>query len=280
MRASKSPSNPSTLNQLAEDQYNLSQSLTKVANQIFRTSEKSTHISPQLGRNIGNSLKKMGQAIKDLERGSSGSASRAQRESMASLNKAVIQLQQACESMCSCSGGGGMEQLLQGLQALAEGQASLNQETLAQLEKALGGNLSRMAAQQEAIRKSLEELQKEFGERSEILGRMGELASEMKKVEKELARHNLDRTVIDRQQRILSRLLDAQRSLHRRDYSRKRKATPGEEIAGRSPAELSPQLTEKKIHTKEDLIRALGDEFPPEYRELIKAYFEALSKSQ
>jgi len=280
MGACKSPSNPSTLNQLAEDQYNLSQSLTKVANQIFRTSEKSTHISPQLGRNIGNSLKKMGQATKDLERGSSGSASRAQSESMASLNKAVIQLQQACQSMCSCSGGGGMQQLLQQLQALAEGQASLNQETLAQLQKALGGNLSRLAAQQEAMRKSLEELQREFGERSEILGRMGELAGEMKKVEEELAKHNLDRTLIDRQQRILSRLLDAQRSLHRRDYSRKRRATPGQEIVGRSPSELPSQLTEKKTYTKEDLIRALGDEYPPEYRELIKAYFEALSKSQ
>ncbi len=280
MKASQSPSNRSTLNQLAEDQYNLSQSLTQVANQIFRTSEKSTHISPQLGRNIGNSLKKMGQAIKDLERGSSRSASRAQKESMASLNRAVIQLQQACQSMCSSSGGGGMQQLLQQLQALAQGQAQLNQETLAQLQKALGGNLSQLAAQQEAIRKSLEELQKEFGERSEILGRMGELAGEMKKVEKELAGHNLDQKVLDHQQRILSRLLDAQRSLHRRDYSRKRRATPGQEVVRRSPSELPAQLTEKKTHPKEDLIRALRDEYPPEYRELIKAYFEALSKNQ
>lgn len=280
MKASASPPNPSHLREIAEDQYNLYQSLTKVVAQIFRTSEKSTLISPQLGRNIGNSLKKMGEAIKGLEGGSAGRASRAQNEAMASLNKAVIQLQQACESMCSCSGGGGMEQLLQQLQALAEGQASLNQETLAQLKKALGGNLSKMAAQQEVIRKSLEELQREFGERAEILGRMDKLAGEMKKVEEELTKHNIDQKLIDRQQRILSRLLDAQRSLHRRDYSRKRKATPGEEVVGHSPSELSPQLTEKKTRIKEDLIRALGDEYPPEYRELIKAYFESLSRSQ
>ncbi len=279
MGLSKSVS-PSDLNQLAEDQYNLSQGLNKLASQIFRTSEKSTFISPQLGRNIGKSLQKMGEAIKSLERRSSRGASQAQKEAMASLNRAVIQLQQACNSMCSCSGGGGMEQLLQQLQALAEGQANLNQQTLAQLQKALGGNLSKLAAQQEALRKSLEQLQKEFGERAEILGRLDKLAGEMKKVEEELASHNIDQKVIDRQQRILSRLLDAQRSLHRRDYSRKRRATPGQEVVRRSPAELSPELTAKKTQPKEDLIRALGDEYPPEYRELIKAYFEALSKSQ
>jgi len=280
MRVTQSPSSSSALNQLAEDQYNLSQSLTQVANQIFHLGEKSTFISPQLGRHIGNSLKKMGQAIKGLERGSSRSASQAQREAMASLNRAVIQLQKSCHSMCSSSGGGGMQQLLQQLQALAQGQAQLNQETLAQLQKALGGNLSKLAAQQEALRKSLQELEKEFGERSEILGRMGKLADEMKKVEKELANHNLDQKVLDRQQRILSRLLDAQRSLHRRDYSRKRRATPGQEVVRRSPSELPSQLTARKARPKEDLIRALRDEYPPEYRELIKAYFEALSKSQ
>ena len=51
------------------------------------------------------------------------------------------------------------------------------------------------------------------------LGELQQIGKDMELVEKDLLRGQLDRTIIERQRRILSRMLDAQRSLEQREYS-------------------------------------------------------------
>jgi hypothetical protein len=137
--------------------------------------------------------------------------------------------------------------------------------------------LQRLAAEQEAIRKSLSELESEFGNRSEILGRMGELGEEMKKVVEDFEGLRIDQTTIDRQKKILSRLLDAEKSMRERDYSRQRRAEVGEDIVRRSPGQLSPEASRKERSAKDDLTRFMQEAYPKEYEQMIRDYFKALS---
>ena len=140
--------------------------------------------------------------------------------------------------------------------------------------------MARLAAEQEALRRGVEDLLKEFGNRSEILGRLDKMGEEMKKVVDDLDRGQVDHRTIDRQQRILSRLLDAQKSVQRRDYTRRRRSRPGQAVVRRSPAELADDLGQDREQLRQDLLRALDEEYPKAYQDLIRAYFQALSRGQ
>jgi hypothetical protein len=140
--------------------------------------------------------------------------------------------------------------------------------------------LQRLAAEQEALRKSLSELEGEFGNRSEILGRLGEMGEEMKKVVDDFERMRIDQSTIDRQKNILSRLLDAEKSLRERDYSKQRRAEVGKDVTRPSPDRLSPEVTRKEESTQDDLSKFMQEAYPKEYEQLIKQYFKALSEER
>lgn len=73
-------------------------------------------------------------------------------------------------------------------------------------------------------------------------------------------------------------MLDAQRSLRQRGWSRRREASRGREMAYRGAGGLPPDLGESRDPLRERLRDALSGGYPSEYRELIRRYFEFLMK--
>jgi uncharacterized membrane protein YccC len=125
----------------------------------------------------------------------------------------------------------------------------------------------------------LEQLQREQKQQAQLLGRLDEVEREMEETVNALRRNQVDPQLLERQQRILSRLLDASLSMRERDQNNKRKATPGEDLAGQSsPDPLSSELMEFDRSLRDDILRTVRDgTYPQEYEELIRAYFRALS---
>jgi len=72
--------------------------------------------------------------------------------------------------------------------------------------------------------------------------------------------------------------LDAQRSLYKRDYSKKRKSETAKEYRALSPFELLPGIGEKESKIKEDLLKALNEGYARDFMKLIRKYFEALNE--
>ena len=139
------------------------------------------------------------------------------------------------------------------------------------------GELARMAAQQDALRKSLEQLNSEMGNRSDVLGRMDNIADEMKKVVEDMQKMNYSAKTIQRQQNILSRMLDAQKSVRERKYSKKRKAEVGKQYARKSPSNLQESVNERKARLRKELKRALEEGYSIDYEKLIEEYFKNLN---
>jgi hypothetical protein len=138
--------------------------------------------------------------------------------------------------------------------------------------------LARLAAEQRAIKEGLSQVAETFSERTELAGRVDDVVGEMEDIARSIEQRQLDRSIIERQERILSRLLDAQRSVRRRDYTQRRKAESGENVPDRQSPPKPPSEPKRRV-TREDMLRALKEGYPPEYESLIKAYFKALSKS-
>jgi len=268
---------------LAEKQLSLLNNLGKVTQNLYELSQKTFFVTPEIGKAIGKALAHMREALKGLEDRQSSRASQHQKQALAGLNEAVYQIQNALNALSGAASGIGMEEFMRRLQQLAQGQQGINIQTLELQKKRLSleqqAAMARLAAQQEALRRSLEELLREFGRRSEILGRLEGVEQEMRQVVKDLQNRRLTQQTIRRQQRILSRLLDAQRSVRRRDYSRKRQATPGKTYYVRSPGEIPSEVLQQRDRLREDLLRARRAGYSPDYLRLIERYFEALNRA-
>ena len=96
---------------------------------------------------------------------------------------------------------------------------------------------------------------------------------DMKEVEKDLLKNTLNRKTINRQQKILSRMLESQRSLEKREYSEKRKAEQSKKYSIEEPGEQESKVLSKK-EIEEAMQAALKQGFHKDYQKMIKIYFQ------
>jgi len=249
---------------------------------ISEISNETVFINAALLRLMGQILKDLAEASRNLDKSLANSAARSEKSAMANMNILVMMLMQAKSNACSSNSGSGMSEMMEKLAQCTKGQQGINNQTLMQMPQP-GMSLSlsqqqamrRLAAQQEALRQQMQELHDQYGKRGDMLGRLDALGEEMKKVAEDLRNMRVDRRTIERQERILSRLLDAQKSVNRREYSRKRKAETGSEFSRRSP-ELPPDFMQKNERLLDIIKKALQEKYPRKYERLIKAYFKSL----
>ncbi len=270
---------------LVAKQTDLAESLSYIAERLFRVSNDSFEIDPATYRRISIVRADMLRAAQRLAAESARGAETSVRDALERINALVVELLTSNQSSSSSGGSGALQQLMQQLTQMAEQQAQLNQmtESLRQQMGEQGGmshqeQLARMRAEQERLMEQAQRLAEEFGNRSEVLGRLDDTVDEMEGTLAEMEQHGASQEAVDRQKRILSRLLDAQRSLRRRDYTRERRSSVGETYRRTSPDALADEITQARRELREDLLRAMQREYPAEYRELIRAYFESLSR--
>jgi hypothetical protein len=281
-QAQSAPSGSQQLRDNAQQQQHVSQDLQNVIAYLLALSKKSFAVTPDMGRAIGDASAHMANALRDLELRNGGTASQEQDRAKASLNKAAVQTQNALQEMMQ-GGQGGAGSLMQQLQQMAQQQMSINMETQQVSGEMRAQEAARLAQEQAAVQKSLEQLNaeaKQSGDSRRILGDLGKISDEMKEVVNALEQNNVDRETIRKQDQILSRMLDASKSMHERDYEQKRKSESGTPITGKRPAELDPELLNEKQRFREDLLNALQQGYSRDYQELIKKYFELLEKSE
>jgi hypothetical protein len=90
----------------------------------------------------------------------------------------------------------------------------------------------------------------------------------------------VDRRTQERQERILSRMLDSHKSLTQKDYSEKRKSNTGEEIIYSGPTGLPADLGEREMLLINAMESALQEGHSREYQNMMKKYFRTLQKQE
>jgi hypothetical protein len=180
-----------------------------------------------------------------------------------------------------------MQQMLQQMQQMSGQQQKLNRQVQQFLNDTQGNRLSvdqkerlqQMARQQAEIKKQLDELGQGNGMRDDLLGDLDRIAEQMEETIRELQQGTQNRRTIERQQQILTRMLQAQRSLQQQGKDDKREGQQStDEFDRASPSDLSPQEEVEKL--RRDLIRALDSGYAPDYERLIKRYFELLEDAR
>ncbi len=283
------------LRDLASSQQDLASSCSGLKNRISQLGKESPFVAAELQKLVQNAISNMQQATDgfDCKRGSS--AMRQQHDAMVNLNRAAIRMMESLDQQKECEKGSKCDKNMSKLQSLCKKQNQLNQQTKqcnkgGQCDKPGNkpgddgrqgsGGIERLAAEQGAVRKSLQQLADEFNNSRQILGRLDDIAREMKLVEEDLADGEIGQETIQRQLKIYSRMLQATRSLQRKDYSEQRRAKTAEELLYHLPPSLPASLLDDHINLEDRLRHFLGENYPPQYEQQIKAYFKALLQSQ
>ena len=141
--------------------------------------------------------------------------------------------------------------------------------------------LQQMLSQQQGVRKSLQELMEEMTQSgSKGLGDMSGIGQDMDEVIKDLKRKRYNRKTQQRQERILSRMLDSQKSMTQRGKKEERLAETASKILKLTgPSGLPEDMGQRQTLTSEALNQAMKAGYTQEYITMIRRYFNALSRS-
>ncbi len=293
MNVTKNLSDFSTeFHDMASRQQTMAENMNGLVQEIIDLSHQTFFISPEMSKSLGKASGGIRKTLAELENRNQGAAGKFQEQAMAGLNESVLGMQNSMQQMAQSNSALGFEQFMQSLMQMSKQQGMLNEESLNFFQGAGQGagnqgsltmqqqqELRRLAAEQSAIRQALEQLTDETGNRSDVLGRVENLAEEMEKVVQDMEALKLDRKTIERQQQIFNRLLDAQKSVREREYSRNRQAEAGKNYAKKSPAEKLDPFDQRGQKLQQDLRRALQEGYHPAYEKIIEDYFKTLSQS-
>lgn len=141
--------------------------------------------------------------------------------------------------------------------------------------KSFSEELAKLAAEQEALRKSLQDMEKMMKEQGGKPGNeLKQLGDMMEQTERDLVNKNITNETIMRQREIQTRLLEAEKSVREREWDNTRES----KTAGEKPNEYPPSL-EKYLKAKEkqlELIKTIPPSYTPYFKEEIDDYFKNL----
>lgn len=274
------------LSEYAEEQENIKQALQRVNQDLQQLAKESMYVTPKLLAAMTAAKVQMDQAGKATQDRDPRTASHYRQQALGAVNSALKENSSSCSncknscnkpnpnSMCNKAGQmAGQQQKLgeQTMQQMMGG--GQNQGSLSMGEQAA---CQRLADEQRELAKSAKELAEEAAASQQSVGKLDDLADKMEDVAKDLENRNITDRTLQKQQEIENKLLDFQRANREREFSPKRNSNTGIDVVRTSPKALPAKPGKDQLH--EDLLRALDAKYSPDYEDLIRKYFDALSK--
>jgi hypothetical protein len=289
---------------LSQEQGEIKQDLTGEINDLMGMTQQGLQVSPELGKELGNAYNKMEKSKGNLSDGDKNNAMSNQGKAIESLDNAAKMLGDMLDKMGKQKGKGSksegrMGELMQQLAQIIAQQQGVNgkmnkmgqngkvgkdgkggEEELSQIQKE---QMDRLRMEQEQIQKSLEQLNAEFeiekqksGEK--VLGNMDEVKKDMEESVRQMSKYEYDAKLLERQNRILSRMLDAQLSQREKEYEQKRESKPGNDVTRMSPKEVVISGPRTVNSLQEELLRFEKAGFSEDYENLIIEYNKIIEK--
>ncbi len=275
------------IDSLAVDQLSLSDSVARIAKKLKELSHKNPAITPELVWELEKVANGMQRSAKAMEDKLPSVAEPIQRSSLLTINKAIEDMLDSIDKINSQGTPmASMDDFMEQLRQLADQQSQLNQATQeaeGQMRKqgttpSLEDLLEKLSAEQSLIREATERLSEKLDQLKEKMGSLEEVAREMQEVERTLKDGYVDRETIDRQKRILTRLLEYEKSMKTEDFDKKREATVGRDlITSRPTLELPADANKVQKQLDTMFSPSIQEKIPLQYREQIKMYFKNLS---
>ena len=273
---------------IAQQQSELGDGLRILGDSLLTLSKRVPKMNKKIQEEATHAQGEMAQTISMLTERQVAIATGNQKAAMTHLNELALLLSELLSQMQAQAGPGSMsmQQMMDMMQQMSQQQQRINQQIQQMLNQMMGNRMSQsqqerlnqLSAQQEAIRRQLDQLMNNPEFRSKVLGDMKKVSEDMQQTVQDMRRNNVTRETVLRQNQILSRLLEATRSLNTRGREEKRQSERAKEQNQQTPNQLRPQ--DRATQIRRDLIRAIETGYAPDYERLIRKYFERLQQGQ
>lgn len=273
---------------LGQEQLKLKDDSQIIQDSLVALSQRVFQISSFVMKELDEMNRQMDGTIESLKEKRINEVIGKQQFTMTSINNLALllddvlqQMQQQMASQMKGSKGNSQNQKnnpqMNGLSELQK-QLSEQIKELKQSGKSgreLSEELARMAAQQEKLRNTLENF--ETGTQGNKLGeKIDQLVEQMEKNEWDLINKNITDETIERQQEILTRLLDAENSMKERGEDDQREARTAEDFELSIPESLNEYLKEKQKEI--ELLKTIPARLNPYYKKETNKYFKKIKE--
>lgn len=282
-------SNNPKLRGIAFQQNIVQNKIIKVIDQIMDLSNKTFHVPPTINKSIGQAQLAIQKSISSIEQKKIHTARKEQKKALNSINETAYLLIVSLENMQNSMSASGMESYLEQLEKMAGQQQQINKGT-GQCMMPGGGMpgqldmqqelMKRLQAQQEALQEQLGEMMGEMPGEGGQNGGLSKALEDMEEVINDFKRKKINRETIDRQEKILSRMIDSQKSIKQKDYSDKRKSTKAEKFEFEGPISLPDNYGERQTILTNALQDALQHGYSNDYQIILKKYFKNLENDE
>lgn len=162
------------------------------------------------------------------------------------------------------------EQMEQRLQDLKDGKLD---------GKQMSEEMARIAAEQEMIRRKLQEKMKQANEElKKELGDMQELMDQMEENEEDLVNKRVKQETIERHREIMVRLLEAERAEKEQEFDDQRLARSAKDLFNTNPPPMDKFQREKEKEL--EMIKTVPPSLNPFYQEKVRNYFKGLQTAE
>jgi len=276
----------------ARNQRNVEGIFKSISDSLYQLSAQIPQFSNQINEKKLEVEKRLLRSLEQMSERNRSQSSVASRQALGGINDIAFMiaslLEQLQNSQNSSGGGAGsmsMQQMMEQLSQSGKQQQKLNQMMQDMINDMQGERLSQdqmqrlnqIAKQQNQIRKQLQQLQQQGEMDGDQIGsELQRMIEDMEDTINDLRGGSTDPIMIERQQNILSRMLQAEQAMQERDEEDKREGNIAENYEQNRPPELTLEELEKQIRNR------LNDpnftKYSPDYQRLIENYFELLKQ--
>lgn len=238
------------VNEIKVKQKNLMGEVVIIKDSLYALSKRAPEIGSIISKEMISLENSAGSSFDNLESGNIGGARMYQQYGITAANNLALFLSEALENIkkqqnqpgdgdCDKPGGSGSKA---GMMKLKESQSSIKEQLQQMIDQMKNGNMGNMSksigqtiAQQEMMQQMIKEMINSGSVGSGATQQLKAINQLLDQSRKDLINRNITSELINRQNMILSRLLDAEKSEIERDQDDKRESKTAGDIKGRNP---------------------------------------------
>ncbi|HEY5690417.1 MAG TPA: DUF4175 family protein [Cyclobacteriaceae bacterium] len=272
--------------QLGQGQLKIKDDSKVLEDSLLSLAKRDPFMGSIVTREIGELNDHLDKAVENIRERRKGNASSEMQFSMTSINNLALMLNDHFDMM--------MDMMANAMPSMKKGNSKAQPQNLGEMQqmlnekieelknsgksgRQLSEELAKMAAEQERIRRALQEMQEKLNQQG---GKApgGDLPGKMEQTEMDLINKQITEQTIRRQRDILTRLLEAEKSMREQKMDEERKGETAKEYQKEIPRAFEEylRLKEKEV----ELLKTVPPKLYPYYKKEVSEYFKRIENFQ
>lgn len=268
--------------QLSQLQLKVKDDSKVLEDSLLSLAKKDPFMGSIVTREVGELNDHLDKSVDHIKERRKGNASAEMQLSMTSINNLALMLNDHFDML--------MDMMANAMPSMGKGKKSKNQPSLGDMQKQLNDKieelknsgksgrqlseeLAKMAAEQERIRRALQEMQEKL-EKTGGKSSGKEIPGKMEQTEMDLVNKRLTEQTIRRQKDILTRLLESEKSMREQNLDEERKGETAKDYQKEIPRAFEEylRLKEKEV----ELLKTMPPKLYPYYKKEVNEYFKRI----